>query len=168
MRTQNKGKQLTKDNQIKSKNRTKNYVGCLIILIVGGFLFIAYFPGYLAYRDQGKRQYAFTFIETIHASLKIYSDKQPNNLFPEEINSYEVLRQLVIDAGKSIPKNQTDTKIEYLKYETADRKTYILRLNIEDNVSHFYILYPDGIIKTYKHDQIDDKNVMEQIGRAHV
>ena len=131
--------------------------------MIGGFFFLAYFPGFLAYQEQKKRQASFPFIKTIHASLKTYSDNQPNNLFPEEIKSYKILRQLVIETGKSIPEDQADTKIDYLKYETSDRKNYILRLNIEDNVNHFYILYPDGIIETSIHDQIDDKAVMELI-----
>jgi hypothetical protein len=163
MNTKQEGKQLPKNIQIKRKNKAKNSIGCLIILLIGGYYFIAYFPGFLDYRDKLKRQFAFPFIETIHSSLKTYSDIEPNNLFPEEIKSYEMLRQLIIDAGKSIPKNQADTKIDYLLYETTDRKTYILRINIKNNDKYFYILYPSGIIETYKYDQIDDKNVMELI-----
>ena len=69
----------------------------------------------------------------------------------------------MIYEGKSIPENQNKTKIDHIKYETADRKTYILRLNIEGNNQHFYILYPGGIIETCNFDEIDDKNVMALI-----
>lgn len=139
-------------------------IGCLIPLIICGYYFIAYFPGFLAYQDQMKRRSALPFIETIHSALNTYSEKQPNNLFPEEINGYEALRQLVTYEGKSIPKNQNDTTIDHVKYETADRKTYILRFNIKDNDQHFYILYPGGIIQTYKFDELDDKKAMAIIG----
>jgi hypothetical protein len=125
-------------------------IGCLVFLIIGGFFFLAYFPGFLAYQDQKKREFALPFMETIQSSLKIYSEKQPNDLFPSEINNYDVLCQIVNNAGKSIPKIQADTKIDYFKYETTDRKSYILRIFIEDNDYHFFTVYPDGIIEVSK------------------
>lgn len=138
-------------------------IGCLIILLFFGYLFVAYFPGYLAYKDQQKRRLALPYVETIHTSLKTYSDKQTNNLFPEKIDGYEALRLIVKYEGKSIPENQNETKIDHIKYETSDRKTYILRLKIKDNNQHFYILFPGGIIETYKNDEIDDNHMMALI-----
>ena len=135
--------------------------GSLALVIL--FILAYTVPGYLAFQKQKKREFALPFMKTIHSSLKIFSEKQPKNLFPTELNDYEVLRQIVNDVGKSIPENQADTKIDYFKYETTDRNHYILRINIEDNTTHFFILYPDGIIEVYKNDPIDDKSVMELV-----
>ena len=132
-------------------------------VLIAGIYYFTYYPGYVAFQEQKKREFSLPFIETIHASLKTYSDKQPNNLFPEEIDGYETLRQLVISEGNSIPENQNDTKIDYINYETVDRKTYILRINIEDNKQYFFILYPGGIIEANSFVTIEDKNVMETI-----
>jgi hypothetical protein len=135
----------------------------LFFVLVSGIYYFTYYPGYVAFQEQKKREFSLPFIETIHTSLKTYSDKQPNNLFPEEINGYKTLRQLVISEGKSIPENQNETKIDYIDYETVDRKTYILRINIEDNEQYFFVLYPGGIIEAFSVNTIDDKNVKETI-----
>jgi hypothetical protein len=140
-----------------------NSLVCLIFILIGLFYFTAYFPGFLAYQDQKKREIALPFIETIYASLKIYSDKQPENLFPKEINNYGDLSRLVNEAGKYIPKNQNDTKIDYLHYETTDRKNFILSLTIESNDMHFFIVYPEGIITITNLASIEYSSAMELI-----
>jgi hypothetical protein len=151
----------------KDINKAKNRSGCLILMFIGlflgyiAFIFTAYFPGFIAYRQEGIRKFAFPYIETIHHSLTMYSNQQSKNLFPAEINNYEVLSQIVNNAGKSIPNNQADTKISYFEYETTDRNNYILQINIEKNTSHFFILYPDGIIEVQ--GPTDDKSVMELV-----
>jgi hypothetical protein len=132
-------------------------------VLIPGIYYFTYYPGYVAFQEQKKREFSLPFIETIHTSLKTHSDKQPNNLFPEEIDGYETLRQLVLSEGNSIPENQKDTKIDYINYETVDRKTYNLRINIEDNEQYFFVLYPGGIIEANSFKTIDDKDVMETI-----
>ncbi len=158
---------LIKNPKNKSKKKgcieTVDLIGCLIFLIMWGFIFTLFYPSYLVYQDQGKREFALPFIKTIQSSLRIYSEQQPNNLFPSEINDYEVLCQIVNKAGKSIPKIQADTKIEYFRYEATDRKSYILNIHIEDNKLFFFTLYPDGILEVRNLDQIGD-SAMELVG----
>jgi hypothetical protein len=151
----------------KDINKAKNRSGCLILMFIGlflgyiAFIFTAYLPGFIAYRQEWIRKFTFSIIETIHHSLTMYSNKHPKNLFPAEINNYEVLSQIVNDAGKSIPNNQADAKISYFKYETTDINHYILQINIEKNTSHFFILYPDGIVEVQA--PTDDKSVIELV-----
>lgn len=155
--------QSPKGRSQKDKKKAKNRLGCLILILIGLYFLIVHYPGFIAYEKHKKRASVIPFMKTIHSSLKIYAEKQQKNLFPEKIGDYGVLRQMVSDADKSIPKNQADTKIEYFQYETTDRNDYILRINIEGEATHFFVLYPAGIIEIIKHDPISDNSVMELV-----
>jgi len=147
----------------EKSNKTENIIGCLIFFLVGGFLFIAYFPGFMAYRAQGRREIAFPYLEKIHSSLRAYSENHPLNLFPAEMPHYEASRQIAGAAGQTLPAEQSETKIERLDYETNNRKDYLLRVGIEGNDSHFFVLYPGAIMEVSEIDRIDDDLAMQAI-----
>jgi hypothetical protein len=151
------------EKQQKWHTVSSKRLGCLLFIIfggIGGFLFTAYFPGYLAHRDRMKRRQCMPFIEAIQSSLQIYSETHSEKLFPLEVRNYEAIRQIVSNAGKSIPNSQTDAMIDYFRYETTKGKSYILHIIIEGDDQHFFTLYPHGIIEVSAIDQIDTESAM--------
>lgn len=149
----------------KKKNSGMGILGLFVFTAIALTFSLMYVPGYLAYRAEIKRRTACPFIAMIHKSLNGYSETESHHLFPLKIENYGVLSHLVSSQGGLLPEKQSDTKIDSFQYETNDRKSYLLRINIRGNEQYFYVLLPMGIIEIAKFDSIDDEPIMNLVRR---
>ena len=99
------------DKRSKSTNRIKNYIGCLMFLIMGMFCFFLFYPFHLAYQKQRRVEEVKSVAESIRTALADYAEKHPDNRYPEDIPDYTTLRTIVNKHGGSLPEKQSAATI---------------------------------------------------------
>ena len=133
----------------KDINKTKNRLGCLILILIGLFLFVAYFPGFLAYRERGHLATAEHCARTIQKALAAYKENQANKGYPVEISDWHTFSELAAAKGLNFPGTLSEADIITFHYESIDGSEYklILEIDLPENTSleRFLLVTPNEI-----------------------
>ena len=142
---------LTKGRSQKDINKTKNRLGCLILILFGLFVFIAYFPGFLAYREEGHLKKAENTARIIQEALAAYKKSQTNRRYPLKISNWKTLSELAAAQGINLPSTLLDAKIKAFRYESVDGTDYLLTIDVDlpDNTSwkRFLLVTPNEVTR---------------------
>jgi len=135
----------------KDINKAKNRLGCLILILIGLFLFVAYFPGFLAYRERGRLATAESCARTIQKALSAYKENQANQRYPVNISDWHTFSELAATKGLNLPGTPSDAEINTFHYESVDGSDYqlILAIDLPDNTSteRFLLVTPNEITR---------------------
>lgn len=135
----------------KDINKTKNPLGCLILILFGLFWLIAYYPGFLAYRERGYLATAENSARIIQKTLAAYKKNQTDQRYPLNISNWQTLSKLAASQGINLPSRILDAKIKTFRYESVDGTDYLLTIDVDlpDNTSRerFLLVTPNEVIK---------------------
>ena len=138
-----------KDRSKKEISKSKNRLGFLILILIGLFLFVAYFPGFLAYRERGRLASVEHYARTIQKALDAYKENQANQLYPMSISDWQTFSKLAGKIGLNLPGTTSDAEIITFHYESVDGSEYklILEIDLPENTSieRFLLVTPNEI-----------------------
>lgn len=142
-------KQSPRGRSQKDINKAKNRLGCLILILIGLFLFVAYFPGFLAYRERGRLATAEHCARTIQKALAAYKENQANRGYPVVISDWHTFSELAAKKGLNLPGTPSEAEIITFHYESIDGSEYklILEIDLPENTSldRFLLVTPNEI-----------------------
>ena len=103
-------------------------------------------PGYVAYKDNQHIEGLKPLAEGIQSSLKAYFENNSSHKYPESISNYESLRKIVNDQRIIFLKDQYETTIRNIHYESKNGKNYFLIIEADiTSQSKFILITPGGV-----------------------
>lgn len=121
------------------------------MILIGLFLFVAYFPGFLAYRERGRLTTAEHCARTIQKALVGYKENHANQRFPVNISNWHTFSELAATKALNLPSTPSDAKINMFHYESVDGSDYQLILEIDlpqnNSLERFLLVTPNEITR---------------------
>ena len=136
---------------IKKLNKSANRVGCLILIIVGGYFLFHFLPGFMAYRAQRRLTEAENWCQVIREALAAYKTNQKDHSYPLNITGWQTLRKIAGSQGANLPDTASAAKIKGFRYESANGSDYRLTIDVdlpEDSpLDRFLLVNPNEVTR---------------------
>jgi type II secretory pathway pseudopilin PulG len=116
---------------IKELNKSTSRLGCLILIIVGGYLLFYFLPGFMTYREKRRLEEAEQWCQVIQKALAAYKENQKDHSYPLSIPDWQSLRMLAGSQGVNLPDTASAAKIKAFRYASANGSDYRLTIDVD-------------------------------------
>lgn len=124
----------------------------MIVVIIIGVLAASAVPNFLNYRNRSRLVSVVGTSEGIRAGLANYAAGSTDQTYPPSasIGNYDTLRDILSNAGGSLPSTPAQVSIESITYASADGSNYTLTLTTTipaGLTGKMLIVSPSGIVR---------------------